>query len=178
MEFITYEQEGYVGIVTINRPKALNALNSQVLEELDATFKAIDLDARKVDEKFTDESFDAILIDAPCSGFGLIRRKPEIRYEKQLSDSYNLQKIQLEILAAVAPKIKKNGIITYSTCTILRQENDDVVNQFLANHPEFTLERTQTNLNLKDDRQSDTLTILPSDYGSDGFFVSSLRRTM
>lgn len=140
--------------------------------------KAIDLDARKVDEKFTDESFDAILIDAPCSGFGLIRRKPEIRYEKQLSDSYNLQKIQLEILAAVAPKIKKNGIITYSTCTILRQENDDVVNQFLANHPEFTLERTQTNLNLKDDRQSDTLTILPSDYGSDGFFVSSLRRTM
>lgn len=140
--------------------------------------KAIDLDARKVDEKFTDESFDAILIDAPCSGFGLIRRKPEIRYEKQLSDSYNLQKIQLEILAAVAPKIKKNGIITYSTCTILRQENDDVVNQFLANHPEFTLERTQTNLNLKDDRESDTLTILPSDYGSDGFFVSSLRRTM
>lgn len=140
--------------------------------------KAIDLDARKVDEKFTDESFDAILIDAPCSGFGLIRRKPEIRYEKRLSDSYNLQKIQLEILAAVAPKIKKNGIITYSTCTILRQENDDVVNQFLANHPEFTLERTQTNLNLKDDRQSDTLTILPSDYGSDGFFVSSLRRTM
>ena len=140
--------------------------------------KAIDLDARKVDEKFTDESFDAILIDAPCSGFGLIRRKPEIRYEKRLSDSYNLQKIQLEILAVVAPKIKKNGIITYSTCTILRQENDDVVNQFLANHPEFTLERTQTNLNLKDDRQSDTLTILPSDYGSDGFFVSSLRRTM
>ncbi|MGO3549153.1 MAG: 16S rRNA (cytosine(967)-C(5))-methyltransferase RsmB, partial [Paucilactobacillus nenjiangensis] len=95
--------------------------------------KAIDLDARKVDEKFTDESFDAILIDAPCSGFGLIRRKPEIRYEKRLSDSYNLQKIQLEILAVVAPKIKKNGIITYSTCTILRQENDDVVNQFLAN---------------------------------------------
>ena len=73
------------------------------------------LDARQVDEHFADESFDAILVDAPCSGIGLLRRKPEIRYSKRPADSAQLHQIQLAILAAVAPKVKKGGIITYST---------------------------------------------------------------
>ncbi|MDO4902956.1 MAG: 16S rRNA (cytosine(967)-C(5))-methyltransferase RsmB [Limosilactobacillus sp.] len=136
------------------------------------------LDARKVDEEFADESFDKILVDAPCSGMGLLRRKPEIRYTKQLSDSTNLQHIQQSILNAVATKVKKGGIITYSTCTILKQENDQTVQAFLADHPDFTLLKTETSRKLKDDRNSATLTILPSDYGSDGFFISSLQRNL
>lgn len=136
------------------------------------------LDARKVDEKFADELFDAVLVDAPCSGLGLMRRKPEIRYEKKLADSLNLQKIQLSILDSVAKKVKKGGIITYSTCTILRQENDDVVAQFLATHSDFSLLPTKTNNNLKPERTTKTLTILPSDYNSDGFFVSNLKRNV
>ncbi|BAP85571.1 16S rRNA methyltransferase [Paucilactobacillus hokkaidonensis JCM 18461] len=136
------------------------------------------LDARKVDEKFADDSFDAILVDAPCSGLGLMRRKPEIRYEKKLADSLSLQKIQLSILDSVAQKVKKGGIITYSTCTILKQENDDVVTKFLANHPDFSLLTTKTKNNLKQERTTKTLTILPSDYNSDGFFVSNLKRNV
>lgn len=134
------------------------------------------LDARKVDEQYDDDSFDAILVDAPCSGLGLMRRKPEIRYEKKLADSLSLQKIQLSILDSVAQKVKKGGIITYSTCTILQQENDDVVAQFLAAHTDFSLLTTKTNYDLKQDRTSKTLTILPNDYNSDGFFVSNLKR--
>src|SRR5699024_7442745 len=90
------------------------------------------LDARKVSEKYEDETFDRILVDAPCSGFGLLRRKPEIRYEKTLQDSYQLQKIQRAILEAVASKLKKGGRLVYGTCTILQTENEDVINDFLA----------------------------------------------
>ncbi len=134
------------------------------------------LDARKVDERFEDESFDKILVDAPCSGIGLLRRKPEIRYTKQLADSMQLHKIQLAILNAVAPKLKKGGVITYSTCTILQQENDATVEAFLSQHPEFELVKTTTTRKVKDSRHSATLTILPSDFDSDGFFISSLKK--
>ena len=136
------------------------------------------LDARQVDREFADESFDKILVDAPCSGIGLLRRKPEIRYSKRPQDSDQLHQIQLAILNAVAPKVKKGGIITYSTCTILDQENNGTVQAFLATHPDFQLVRTATTRHVKDDRTTATLTILPSDFGSDGFFISTLKRVM
>ena len=97
-------------------------------------------------------------------------------YTKTLSDSKQLHKIQLAILNAVAAKVKKGGIITYSTCTILRQENDDTVQAFLAEHPEFALVKITTARKVKDSRHSPTLTILPSDFDSDGFFISSLKK--
>lgn len=77
---------------------------------------------------------------------------------------------------SVATKVKKGGIITYSTCTILRQENDETVAKFLKHHPNFRLQKTTTARMLKDNRQAQTLTLLPSDYGSDGFFISNLQR--
>ena len=134
------------------------------------------MDARSVDQAFDDESFDKILVDAPCSGFGLLRRKPEIRYSRDEKASENLHKIQLAILNAVATKLVKGGIIIYSTCTIMRRENDETGADFLNRHPDFTQERVRTGRALKDDRRSDSLTILPSDFGSDGFFISCLKR--
>ncbi|WP_395537941.1 16S rRNA (cytosine(967)-C(5))-methyltransferase RsmB [Lactiplantibacillus pentosus] len=149
-----------------------NAARMHVADRVVAT----ELDARKVQTQFDDESFDRILVDAPCSGLGLMRRKPEIRYEKQLQDSLNLQKIQLAILAVVAPTLKKGGIMTYSTCTILQQENQDVIAKFLADHPEFELQTTPTEQDLKADRTDKTLSIYPDDYLSDGFFIACLRK--
>ncbi|WP_367342166.1 16S rRNA (cytosine(967)-C(5))-methyltransferase RsmB [Limosilactobacillus sp.] len=134
------------------------------------------MDSRKVGQIFDDNTFDAILVDAPCSGIGLLRRKPEIRYDKSRADSEHLHRIQLEILDAVAAKIKKGGIITYSTCTLLKRENDGTVRAFLQDHPDFKLIKTRTVREVKDDRATATLTILPSDVGSDGFFISSLCR--
>lgn len=150
-----------------------NAARLSVTAQVDARL----LDARKVDEVFADETFDRILVDAPCSGFGLLRRKPEIRYDKSIEDSKNLQRIQLAILDAVAQKVKVDGDIVYGTCTILQIENSDVVKAFLAAHDNFELVPTELEYDL-DVRNSDgSVQILPDDFGSDGFFIATLRRT-
>lgn len=120
--------------------------------------------------------FDQILVDAPCSGIGLMRRKPEVRYEKRLEDSEQLAKIQLQILDAVAPTLKSGGKLTYSTCTILPIENQGVVDQFVKLHPEFTQVKTQTVKNVKAQRSALGLTIYPDDFGSDGFFIATLMK--
>ena len=151
---------------------AKNAARLHVADRVDA----MALDARKVDNEFKNDTFDKILVDAPCSGIGLIRRKPEIRYDKTPEDSQHLQQIQLAILDAVSRKLKRQGTLVYSTCTILDTENNDVVNQFLATHPNFELVRVTTTRGVKDDRTTDTLTIYPDDFDTDGFFVSAMRR--
>ena len=76
---------------------------------------------------FEKDSFDKILVDAPCSGIGLLRRKPDIKYNKETADFMSLQEIQLEILGSVCQTLRKGGIITYSTCTIVSEENFHVV---------------------------------------------------
>ena len=131
------------------------------------------LDARKAG-KLGNTRFDQILVDAPCSGIGLMRRKPEVRYEKTLQDSQQLAQIQLQILDAVAPTLKPGGKLTYSTCTILPSENQTVVDQFLKNHSDFKQVKTQTKKAVKDQRTALGLTIYPDDFGSDGFFIATL----
>lgn len=150
-----------------------NAARLSVAKQVDARL----LDARKVDEAFENETFDRILVDAPCSGFGLLRRKPEIRYDKSIADSQNLQRIQLAILDAVADKVKVNGDIVYGTCTILKLENTDVVNAFLADHDNFEVVPTYLDNDLDVRTDDGSVQILPDDFGSDGFFIATLRRT-
>lgn len=133
------------------------------------------LDARKAGE-LGNTRFDQILVDAPCSGIGLMRRKPEVRYEKTLKDSQQLAQIQLQILDAVAPTLKSGGKLTYSTCTILPSENQTVVDQFLKKHSDFKQVKTQTKKAVKDQRTALGLTIYPDDFGSDGFFIATLMK--
>lgn len=130
------------------------------------------LDARKAKEYFSPKQFDKILVDAPCSGLGLMRRKPEIRYTKKMNDLLNLQKIQLQILDTVASLLKENGELVYSTCTISLEEDEDVVEKFLKTHPQFEL--TPFKLE-KIASQTGMLKILPDSYGSDGFFIAKLK---
>ncbi|UEG67258.1 16S rRNA (cytosine(967)-C(5))-methyltransferase RsmB [Weissella hellenica] len=172
--YLDATQGGKVTALDIHEHKAKlikeNALRLHVADRIETQV----LDARKVDEKFADETFDRILVDAPCSGFGLLRRKPEIRYEKSLDDSYQLQKIQKAILDAVASKLKKGGRLVYGTCTILKPENEDVIDAFLADHNDFKLVPTQTSLDLDVLDERGMLHIYPDDFGSDGFFVATL----
>lgn len=83
--------------------------------------------------------FDRVLCDVPCSGFGIIRRKPEIRY-KDLDTLRDLPAVQYKILETAAQYVKEGGQLVYSTCTLNRHENDYVVQRFLKEHPMFTLE--------------------------------------
>ena len=132
------------------------------------------LDARKVHEFFGRDSFDKILVDAPCSGIGLLRRKPDIKYNKETADFTSLQEIQLEILGSVCQTLRKGGIITYSTCTIVSEENFQVVKAFLESHPEF--EQVKLEHECKDILKDGCILITPELYGSDGFFISQFRK--
>lgn len=132
------------------------------------------LDARKVHEFFGRDSFDKILVDAPCSGIGLLRRKPDIKYNKETADFTSLQEIQLEILGSVCQTLRKGGIITYSTCTIVSEENFQVVEAFLESHPEF--EQVKLEHECKDILKDGCILITPELYGSDGFFISQFRK--
>ena len=132
------------------------------------------LDARKVHEFFGRDSFDKILVDAPCSGIGLLRRKPDIKYNKETANFASLQQIQLEILGNVCQTLRKGGIITYSTCTIVSEENFHVVEAFLESHPEF--EQVKLEHECKDILKDGCILITPELYGSDGFFISQFRK--
>ena len=132
------------------------------------------LDARKVHEFFGRDSFDKILVDAPCSGIGLLRRKPDIKYNKETADFTSLQEIQLEILGSVCQTLRKGGIITYSTCTIVSEENFQVIEAFLESHPEF--EQVKLEHECKDILKDGCILITPELYGSDGFFISQFRK--
>jgi len=134
------------------------------------------LDARKISTKFAAETFDKILVDAPCSGLGLMRRKPEIKYSRQPADLINLQKIQIALLNAVAPTLKVGGQLTYSTCTIVPEENQQVITAFLAQHPEFTVVPVPLELPLTQNQATPFVQIYPDDYQTDGFFIACLQR--
>ncbi len=132
------------------------------------------MDAREVAKAFPAESFDKILVDAPCSGIGLIRRKPDIKYNKDSLDFVSLQAVQLEILSSVCQTLRKGGIMTYSTCTIFREENQEVINAFLASHPDF--EQVALDHDKKDIVVDGCLLITPEQYHTDGFFIAKLRK--
>jgi 16S rRNA (cytosine967-C5)-methyltransferase len=137
------------------------------------------LDSRKIDEQFQNETFDRILLDAPCSGLGVMRRKPDMKYTKMEADLNRLQTIQLDLLKAVSPLLKKNGILVYSTCTVDQEENEAVIQKFLEQNVDF-----EGDLDWKERMpeaiqpliQSYDLQIFPQDFGSDGFYIACLRK--
>ena len=136
-------------------------------------------DSRKLMEHFNKETFDRILVDAPCTGFGVMRRKPDIKYSKTKEDIERLAKIQLEILQSVAPLLKSNGLLIYSTCTVDKEENHDVVKAFLKSHPNFEQDpilKDRMPEKLKEKVHDGQVQILPHHFGTDGFFISSLRK--
>lgn len=104
---------------------------------------------------------DKILCDVVCSGFGIIRRKPEIR-NKNLDSISQLPAIQLQILETSSRYLKNNGTIIYSTCTLNKKENEKVVNAFIENNSDFTLISEKTTF--------------PSQYGGDGFYVAVIKK--
>lgn len=119
-------------------------------------------------------AFDAVLCDVPCSGLGVIRKKPDIRY-KDLRQTEALPQLQAKILAAQARCVRAGGVLIYSTCTVLRRENEDVVTAFLREHPEFSPE-TVTFPENSGIAPAAMVTLLPCDCGTDGFFIAKLRR--
>ena len=101
--------------------------------------KAIVIDARNVNKQ--GRKFDKILVDVPCSGYGVIRKKPEILYSKNRENIEELAKLQLEILNSAADILKDGGELIYSTCTITAEENTNNIKKFLEERKEFKIEK-------------------------------------
>lgn len=120
------------------------------------------------------DAFDAVITDVPCSGLGIIRKKPDIRY-KNLAELEQLPPLQEKILEVQSQYVRPGGVLLYSTCTVLRRENEQVVERFLQTHPEFTREALPLPESLP---KNDTgaLTLIPGQYDTDGFFICRLRR--
>ena len=130
-------------------------------------------DARTPDRALNG-AFDAVLADVPCSGLGVVRKKPEIRY-KTLAEIAPLPEIQSAILEGLSACVKPGGVLCYSTCTLVKAENEDVVAAFLAGHPEFSREPLPLpepfGLTERGER-----TIWPFEYDTDGFFLCRMRK--
>ena len=121
-------------------------------------------------------SMDAVLVDAPCSGLGIIRKKPDIRY-RDLKENEALPALQKKILANQARYVKKGGVLLYSTCTLLPGENQEVVEDFLKTHPAFSLEKLPLP-EIFPENTTGMLTLLPGQWDTDGFFISKMRRQL
>lgn len=120
------------------------------------------------------DSYDLVLADVPCSGMGVIRKKPEIRY-KDPKELKGLPEIQRNILDNLAGLVRVGGQLVYSTCTLLREENEEVTGAFLREHPEF--ERTALRLPEPfGDVPSGELTVWPYEYATDGFYLCRMTR--
>ncbi len=116
--------------------------------------------------------FDLVLADVPCSGLGIIRKKPDIRY-KEPEPLERLPEIQRAILDNVSRYVAPGGMLLYSTCTVLRRENQEIVSALLSGHPDFHLEA----FSLPGVGDCDGMqTLWPHLYGTDGFFMAKLRR--
>ena len=136
-------------------------------------------DATTLNERYENESFDAVLVDAPCSGLGILRRHPEIKLTKKPSDLDEIMEIQEKILKAVAPLVKVEGTLVYSTCTVNRKENDKRIEWFLNAYPEFELDQTLVSRLpevLASQTRNGMVQLFPGDYQTDGFFIACLRR--
>ena len=119
------------------------------------------LDAREIGEKYFGQA-DKVLVDAPCSGLGVIRRKADIRWKKNPAELDELPKLQTEILNSASKAVKRGGILVYSTCTIIRRENEDVAEKFLAENQNFKV--------------IDTKKFLPHIDDTDGLFAAKFVR--
>ena len=132
------------------------------------------LDARGAGDAYPQKA-DRVLADVPCSGFGVLRRRPDARWRKTEEEIMKLPMLQSEILESAARAVKPGGVLVYSTCTIEPAENEEVVRSFLRSHAEFSLNVTGKYLPLKPSA-SDMVQFYPQRDRVDGFFIARLMR--
>lgn len=138
-------------------------------------------DARKLTEKHEEKSFDRILLDVPCSGLGVLRSKPDIKYNKDQTDIKNLSTIQNHILSSTSKLLKEAGKLIYSTCTVTKEENEEIIEQFLNQNNHFKVDESFFEELPKELKNSPGISkygiqIFPQLYNTDGFFITRLIR--
>ncbi len=142
------------------------------------------IETRELDGRMPDPSLfgkaDRVICDVPCSGLGVMAKKPDIRY-KQESDVEKLGALGLEILENSALYLKAGGTLLYSTCTLRHDENENTVKAFLSSHPDFSLcpfSVRSVDTSMQDINSDGMLTLMPHLHGTDGFFIAKLKKSL
>jgi len=139
--------------------------------------EAVCQDAREAG-RLMPERADAVLCDVPCSGLGTLARRPDARWRKRPEDAEQLAPIQRAILESAALCLKPGGVLVYSTCTIDPRENQELVEGFVRDHPEFRFDDIAPFLppSLAGSATGGYIQLLPHIHGTDGFFIARLRK--
>ena len=132
------------------------------------------MDATKLDVSLIGIA-DKVLIDVPCSGIGIIKRKPEIKWNKNRNELKEIVKIQREIMETSWQYVKNGGTIVYSTCTLNKEENESNIEWFLNKHKNAKLEEVFIGKGDNLIYNNGMLTVLPNEY-MDGFFMAKLKK--
>jgi 16S rRNA (cytosine967-C5)-methyltransferase len=122
------------------------------------------------------EPADRVLLDAPCSGLGVLTKKPDIKWKRDTTDLPRLARAQSELLDHAARIVKPGGVLVYSTCTIEPEENQDVVRAFLSRHPEFALDNASQFVSTDCVTSEGTVATLPHRHQMDGSFAARMVR--
>ena len=121
------------------------------------------------------EKFDKILLDVPCLGIGVLKRKPDIKWKRKQEDIEEITKIQESILETCSKYVKPKGQMVYSTCSIFCEENDKIIERFLKNHRDFTYAKIEGQ-NIESNKENlSKITLYPNDE-TDGFFICKLQK--
>jgi 16S rRNA (cytosine967-C5)-methyltransferase len=167
---ITMKNRGEIYSFDLHENKLSLVINGAERLKIDI-IQTSDCDGRHFLPTF-EKAADRIICDVPCSGFGVLAKKPELRY-KNPEESAALPKIQRDILNNACKYLKSGGTLIYSTCTILPEENEKNIEDFLASHPEFYLEEWQVGDIVA---KGGMITLLPHIHKTDGFFIAKLKR--
>ena len=167
---ISMQNEGSVYSFDLHENKLSLVINGANRLKIDI-IKTCAHDGRAFIPEFEGKA-DKIICDVPCSGFGVLAKKPELRY-KSPDESASLPKIQRDILDNACKYLKSGGVIIYSTCTILPDENEKNIEAFLAEHLDFSLEAWQVGDIVA---ENGMITLLPHIHKTDGFFIAKLKR--
>ena len=167
---INMENSGELYSFDLHENKLSLVINGAKRLKIDI-IKAAACDGRHFLPEF-EKKADRIICDVPCSGFGVLAKKPELRY-KDPTESESLPKIQLDILENACKYLKSGGTLVYSTCTVFPEENEKNIESFLSRHPDFYLEPWSVgDISAK----SGMITLLPHIHKTDGFFIAKLKR--
>jgi len=167
-----------ISLVCVDSDESRTQSIADNLARIDRNATIIAADASKPKEWWDDEPFDAILLDAPCSASGVIRRHPDIKLLRRESDLTSLTALQRELLEALWPTLAPGGTLLYATCSVLAAENDEVTEQFLADHGDAIENDVLPNNNIRDlmRRKGCGYQILPGSAGMDGFYYAALQK--
>lgn len=173
--YIASQMQGEGKLLAIDaQPERLKLLE-QVKERYDAGWvysKAADLR-----ESGLEFQADKVLLDAPCSGLGVLAKRADLRWKRSLNDIKNITELQVELMDAAASLVKPGGLLVYSTCTIEPDENEDQIKAFLDRHPEFSLETAEGVIPKKVVSRRGYLATLPQRHKMDGVFGARLRKS-